>query len=96
MSLGVGVTKADVDQVAGAIAGQLRDTFERIESFKEWLDTVQVADLEALGFTTAEANTLKSAYADAAQLRTIFLGTATLAVAKDFRAFLKLCWGIRK
>lgn len=94
MALGLDVTKAQVDRIAGAVAQRLNESFDFIREFKEWLDTKTVGDLEALGYTTAEANTLKSAWADAGQLADIFLGTASLATAKDFRTFLRQVWGL--
>jgi hypothetical protein len=39
-------------------------------------------------------NTLKSAMSDLDQLRTIFVGSATLGVAKDFRTFAKRLCGL--
>lgn len=58
-----------------------------------WLDTKSEGDLTTLGYTPGEVAQLKSAFADADELATIFEGIANLSVAKDFRAFLKLVWG---
>lgn len=93
MSLGINVVKTDVDRVFGAAALELNVLMDKVGELKVWLDTKSVADLEGMGYSTAEANTLKSAWADADQLRTLYEGTATLAVAKDFRTFLKLVYG---
>lgn len=93
MSLGIQPAKADVDATAGDIARRLNLAFDLIADFKFWLDAKTVGDLEALGYTTGEANTLKSAYADLEQLRTLYAGAATLGSAKDFRTFAKLLWG---
>jgi hypothetical protein len=37
---------------------------------------------------------LKSAFADLTQLGTIWTGSAALPAAKDFRAFVRLLWGV--
>jgi len=92
--IGIPVTKTLLDQTIGSVALELKDAMDRIETFKQFLDTKQVADLEALGYSTAEANTIQSAFADAEQLRLIFTGTQDLTVAKDFQVFLRQCWGI--
>ena len=94
MSLGLEVTKTQVDGVAGTIARDINRLFEDIVTFNLWLDGKSVADLEAMGYSTNEANVLKSAYADAAQLQTIFTGAANLASVKDFRTFLRQLWGL--
>lgn len=93
MSLGINITKSDVDRVFGAAALELNVIMDKLGELEAWLDTKTVSDLEALGYTTSEANTLKSASADADQLRTLYEGTATLGAAKDFRTFLKLLYG---
>jgi hypothetical protein len=94
MALGLTPVKAEVDSMAGVIARELQAVMSRIEKFKFFLDSKTVEDLESMGYTTTEANTLKSAYADAAQLAALFEGSGTLGVAKDFRAFLRQVWGL--
>jgi len=94
MAVGLNVTKQDVDIVAGSIAKDLNITFGRITSFKAWLDSKTDAELITLGYVQADVDALRSAYGDANQLATIFNGTATLGVAKDFRTFLKRVWGL--
>lgn len=93
MSIGLVVTKSDVDQWAGTIARELDEAVTRIEKFKAWLDTKTDADLTLLGYDASEIASLKSAYADAAQFASLFRGTATLTAAKDFSVFLRRVWG---
>lgn len=90
---GIGVTKEQVNAVAGQIALDIADTGQRVQAFKAWLDTKTVEDMERMGFTTEEATLIKSAYADAFQHIAIFTGQATLAQPKDFRVFLQQLWG---
>jgi len=94
MSVGLTKGKADIDQRAALCALTLRDTFDKIKAFKAYLDTVTVADLEALTYTTTEANQLKSAFTDLDQLRTVYEGTGTRTPAYDYRTFAKLLTGV--
>lgn len=94
MSVGLSTTKGDADQRAGGIALDVRSVMDRVRIFKTWLDTVTVTQLEGLGYTTGEANTLKSAFTDLDKLRTIYEGTATQASTYDFRTFAKLLTGV--
>lgn len=96
MSVGLTVTKADLDQRAGAIALDLRSVFYRIQIYKQTLDTLTVANLQALGYAVSpdEASELKSAFTDMDKLRQIYEGTATQATTYDFRTFAKLLTGV--
>lgn len=97
MSVGLPVTKADLDARAGSIAVDVRSAFDRVRLYKLRLDTFTVADLQALGYLatpTDEAAILKSAFTDLDRLRTIFEGTATQATTYDFRTFSKLLTGV--
>jgi hypothetical protein len=94
MSVGFAAAKADYDQRAGGLAMALRDDLARIAAFKAHLDTRTDANLIALGFTQGEVDTLRSAFGDLDQLRTIYEGSVNLSVAKDFRSFAKLLTGV--
>jgi homoaconitase/3-isopropylmalate dehydratase large subunit len=93
VSIGRPATKADLDQAAGAIAISLFATMDNIAKVKSVLDTLTVTDLQALGYSSNEANQLKSAFTDLDKIRTVFLGTATQATTYDFRTFAKLLLG---
>ena len=94
MSAGIQPTKAELDTQAGDILRRLNLVMIDIKSMKAFLDRFTSADLVSLhGYTTAEADTIKSAFTDAAQLETIYAGAATLAAAKDFRTFAQRLWG---
>lgn len=94
MSIGIAVSKTQLDEVSGSIASDLRKVFDDINELNTWLLGKTESDLTAMGYTVGEVAVLKSAYADIAQLRTIFTGAANLTVAKDFRVFLKQLWGL--
>lgn len=93
MSVGLQVTKGDVDTAAGICARQAHNTFQIIKQFKTWLDTQTDANLIVLGYVQAEVNTLRSAMVDLDKLRTVFEGTGTQTPAYDFRQFSKLLLG---
>lgn len=94
MSLGYPVSKNDVDSKAGGLALSLRTTFDGVRNFKIWLDTQTDPVLTALGYSSGEIATLRSAAADMDQLRQIYEGLANLGSAKDFRQFAKLLTGV--
>ena len=65
-------------------------TFQRIQQFQAWIQTVPDANLiSAYGYVQADLDVIHSALGDLEQLRTIYQGTVNLAVAKDFRTFAK-------
>ena len=72
MAIGFPVTKAGVDQNLGVCARALYNAFATVEQFKSWLDTQDVAALEALGYTTGGANVGKSLMSDVDHLRTVW------------------------
>lgn len=94
MSVGTAVVKVDVDYKAAQLALTLRTNFDAIRNFKIWLDTKVDNDLTTLGYSAGEVATLRSAVADMDELRRVYEGLATVAVAKDFRAFAKLLTGV--
>lgn len=95
MSAGLTVTKQQFDQVVGSISQNLQVYFNEIVNINLWLAANGVAGLEALGYTTAEANIIMSAFNDLGRLQQIFTGTvAQGATAYDFRTFVKQLWGL--
>jgi hypothetical protein len=94
MSVGYAADKGSIDSRAGNLAQVLRDNFTNIQSFQKWLLATPDANFTALGYTTQEIATLKSAYVDLNKLATIYLGTATQATAYDFTQFAKLLVGV--
>lgn len=91
--VGIQVDRSAIDRVSGNLAQSVERAFDQIDDFKMWLDTKVDGDLTALGYSVAEVADLRSAYGDLAQLSTLYRGTASLGVAKDFRTFVKRLWG---
>ena len=91
--LNANLTKASVDQTVGDASQRLNIAFEDVASTKRFLDPYQNADLIALGYTQADVDNIKSAFADLDQLREIYQGLASLASAKDFRVFSQRLYG---
>jgi hypothetical protein len=94
MSVGLPVTKDEVDKRSGDIARTFQKTFDDVVTLKGYLDATADADLEALGYTTQEVAVLKTSFADLAQLATIWTGNAALPAPKDFRQFVRQLWGV--
>lgn len=94
MSVGLPVTKEEVDTRAGDIARTFQRMFDDVAVMKTYLDATTEADLIALGYDANEVAVLKTAWADLAQLATIWVGTAALPAAKDFRQFARQLWGV--
>jgi hypothetical protein len=93
MAIGRSISQAELNNATGAIVSSLFATMDNIGKVKAVLDTLSVANLEALGFSTTDANQLKSAFTDLEKLRTIFVGTGTQTPAYDFRTFAKSALG---
>lgn len=94
MSVGIQITKGEVDTRMGEVARSFQDVFADATILKTFLDSHVDADLVALGYTAGEVAILKSAIADIAQLYAIYSGTAALAAPKDFTIFLRQLWGV--
>jgi len=94
MSVGLAATKQELDSRSGDIARSFQRAFDNVLTMKGYLDATADPDLVALGYTTDEVATLKTAYADLSQLGTIWAGTAALATPKDFRTFVRRLWGV--
>lgn len=94
MSVGLAVTKAEVDTRSGDLARTFQRAFEDVVTLQGYLEATPNADLEALGYTTDEVATLKTAGTDLAQLARIWAGTEALAAPKDFRTFVRRLWGV--
>jgi hypothetical protein len=94
MSIGLPISKQEVDTRSGDIARTFQRTFDDVVTMKGYLDATADADLIALGYTDQEVAVLKTSFADLAQLATIWTGAAALPAAKDFRQFVRQLWGV--
>ncbi len=93
MSVGTAVTKKELDAAITGIGTDIHLAMKRATDFKYYLDGVLDADLTALTYSAEDIANLRTAVADIDQLSTVFRGAAALAVAKDFRTFLRRVWG---
>jgi hypothetical protein len=94
------LTKATFDNVMGNIINALDGAFSQVQEIQTFFAAHPDADFTAAaggpgptGYAAGDVTTMKSAYTDLDQLRTIYQGTANLVVAKDFRTFAKLISG---
>lgn len=94
MSVGIQVTKGEIDSRVGQMARDFQKLFRDLPILKTFLDATPDNDLVALGYTAGEVATIKTAVNDLDQLRTIWLGTSNLTNAKDFTTFVRRLWGV--
>jgi hypothetical protein len=94
MSVGLAVTKGEIDTRAGDIARAFQDRFADVITMQQFLVATPNTDLETLGYTPEEVASLKTAFADLTELGTIWTGQAALAAPKDFRVFVSRLWGV--
>lgn len=59
--VGLEITKNNIDTTFGTFFKDLNALMVKGKELMDWMDTKTVADLEAVGYTTSEANLLKSA-----------------------------------
>ena len=94
MSVGIQITKGEIDARMGDLARGFQNQFSDAAILKTFFDTHVDADLVALGYTTGDVAILKSAIADVTQLYDLYRGVAVLAAPKDFTTFLRELWGV--
>jgi hypothetical protein len=84
MSVGLPVTKTEIDTRAGDIARAFQKSFEDVYTMQTYLEATPNPDLVALGYTDQEVATLSQ----------IWAGLEALAAPKDFRTFVRQLWGV--
>jgi hypothetical protein len=91
VTVGITISKAEIDNQAGGIARSLFATLANVQHFKSWLDGLTAQNLvDNYGYTLGDANILKSAFTDMGDLAGIFNNTAAVAsLPHDYRAFAK-------
>jgi hypothetical protein len=94
MSVGLDITKREVDTRAGDIARAFQRAFDDVATMQGFLLRTVDSDLIALGYTADDVATLKTAYTDLAQFGGIWAGRDPLPAAKDFRTFVSRLWGV--
>jgi hypothetical protein len=94
MTAGNQPSLTQVNQASGSLAVQLRNTFDQVAMFNEWLAAFGGASaLESqLGFTSADAATIISTMGNLAALGAIYNG-GTPGAAFDYMANSQSLWG---
>lgn len=95
MPAGRSLSQAEINNAAAGIAGSLAATMDNIVKMKAVLDGYSSAQLVSnFGFVQADADVLKSAFTDMANLATIWTGgAATGTMPRDHRVFVKQLLG---
>lgn len=91
---GINLNASDINTRAGVIAQSVQKAMNDVVQFKFFLDGATDETLVALGMSQDDVSTIKSAFADLAEFAELYCGDATLAVAKDYRAFARRVWGM--
>lgn len=94
MSVGLPVTKDEIDIRAGDLARTFQRAFGDVVTMQSFLVATPEADLIELGYTADEVATLKTAFTDLMQLGDIWIGAEALPAPKDFRVFVSRMWGV--
>lgn len=94
MAIGIIATKGEIDSRMGQLARDYQKLWRDLAILKAYFDATANGTIEALGFSAGEVAVIKSAIADLDQLYNISRGSANLAVAKDFQAFVRQLWGV--
>lgn len=95
MSVGLPVTKQEIDSRSGDIARAFQRLAGDTATLKGYLDATPEATLVELGYSSNDVAVLKTAITDLEQLVVkIGYGTQALPTAKDFTVFLRQLWGV--
>lgn len=94
MSVGIGVTKAQIDQDSGVLARQIDAWAESVGNMQLYLAAAPDADLIELGYTSDDVALLKSAITDLDKLARVYLGQTDSTPAYDYRTFAKRLMGL--
>lgn len=95
MTAGRSLSSAEINNAAAGIAQSLFATMDNITKMKAVLDGYSSAQLVSnFGFVQADADVLKSAFTDMANLVNLWTGVATSGtVPRDHRVFAKQLLG---
>lgn len=89
VGLTANMTVSSVNQQAGAILQNLVGALDQAAEFQVFLNWYGAANLQTLGFSSADAAIIVSAYTDAFKIYQLYRGQTTLATAYDFSTFIK-------
>lgn len=95
MSVGLPVTKQELDQRSGDIARTFQRLAGDVTTLKGYLDATAEQVLLDLGYSGNDVAVMKSGITDLEQLCVkIGYGQEGLAAPKDFTVFLRQLWGV--
>jgi len=96
MSVGNLTNKLTIDSTVGPLAQQIQTWSARVDSFKEWLDTMPDATLEAepFSYTPDDVALLKSATNDMFTLSQVYQGKIDHTPASDLSVFVGRIAGV--
>jgi alpha-D-ribose 1-methylphosphonate 5-phosphate C-P lyase len=94
MSVGIQVTKGQIDNDSSMLARQIDAWAESVTSMQAYLVATPDADLIAMGYTVEDVALLKSAIGDLAHLAQVYYGADEQTPAYDFRTFAKRLMGL--
>jgi hypothetical protein len=93
VSAGIQPNLGLLNQQAGNLAVNLRNDFQNIINFNQWLNSYGASNLEALGMSTADTSTLISTFGNLANLAQIYIGAASAPTTFNFQANSEALWG---
>ena len=94
MSVGLPVSKGEIDSRAGDISRQFQALFNDVIILQSYLEATPNEDLVELGYSEQDVALLKTAFSELTQLSKIWVGAEALEQPKDFRAFVRQLWGV--
>lgn len=95
MSVGLAVTKLEIDTRAGEMAKAFQRMAGDVATLQGYLNSATEEALIEMGYTSNEVAVLKTAITDLNQLLVkIGYGAEALPEAKDFTVFLRQLWGV--
>ena len=72
----------------------LRDLFDKIDDFSQWLSNLQIADIEtAFNVSAADAAVIQSTVGNLESLSKAYQGLGTITPAFNFKANSSALWG---
>lgn len=94
MTIGYPKNKDSIDSLIGELAVSINRNFRRGSQLKTELDAYTDQQLVNAGYTAGEVAVLRSMMTAIDQMRSIYVGNATLPTATDFRPSLRPLWGV--
>ena len=94
MTAGIQPNLGNINQQLGQLAINLRNDFQSVVNFNNWLTANGGASfLQELGMTEVDANTVVSTYGNLAVLAGIWLGVGTQQAEFNYYANTEALWG---